>query len=67
MFINLFDNALYWVQEISKNRLVRITLDGFNQRIIFSDNGIGVKADDTSYIFDAFYTGKGEDGRGLGL
>ena len=67
VFINLFDNALYWVQETSQNRLVKITLDGFNQRIVFSDNGIGIKSDDAPYIFDAFYTGKGEDGRGLGL
>jgi len=67
VFINLFDNALYWVQETSQNRLVKITLDGFNQRIIFSDNGIGVKSDDAPYVFDAFYTGKGEEGRGLGL
>jgi len=67
VFINLFDNALYWVQETSKNRLVKITLDGFNQCVIFSDNGIGVKPDDAPYIFDAFYTGKGEEGRGLGL
>jgi signal transduction histidine kinase len=67
VFINLFDNALYWVQEISKNRIVKITLDGFNQRVIFSDNGVGVKSDDIPYIFDAFYTGKGEEGRGLGL
>jgi signal transduction histidine kinase len=67
VFINLFDNALYWVQETSKDRLVKITLDGFKQRVIFSDNGIGVKADDVPYIFDAFYTGKGEEGRGLGL
>jgi len=67
VFINLFDNALYWVQETSQNRLVKITLDGFTQRVIFSDNGIGVRADDAPYIFDAFYTGKGEEGRGLGL
>jgi len=67
VFINLFDNALYWVQETSQNRLVKITLDGFSQRVIFSDNGIGVRADDAPYIFDAFYTGKGEEGRGLGL
>jgi signal transduction histidine kinase len=67
VFINLFDNALYWIQETSKNRLVKITLDGFNQRAIFSDNGIGVKYEDVPYIFDAFYTGKGEEGRGLGL
>lgn len=67
VFINLFDNALYWVQETSKNRLVKITLDGFNQRVIFSDNGIGIRSEDVPYVFDSFYTGKGEEGRGLGL
>lgn len=67
VFINLFDNALYWVQETTQDRQVKITLDGYNQRIIFSDNGIGIKNDDIPYIFDAFYTGKGEEGRGLGL
>jgi signal transduction histidine kinase len=67
IFINLFDNALYWVQETSQERLVKITLDGFKQKVVFSDNGIGVNPDDVPYIFDAFYTGKGEEGRGLGL
>ena len=67
VFINLFDNALFWVQETPHNRLVKITFDGYGQRIVFSDNGIGVNPDDVPYIFDAFYTGKGEEGRGLGL
>jgi signal transduction histidine kinase len=67
VFINLFDNALYWIQETSKNRQVKVTLDGFKQQVIFSDNGIGINQDDVPYIFDAFYTGKGEEGRGLGL
>jgi signal transduction histidine kinase len=35
--------------------------------MIFSDNGPGINKDDIPYIFEAFYSGKGEDGRGLGL
>ena len=33
----------------------------------FSDNGPGVDKDDAAYIFEPFYSGKGEEGRGLGL
>ncbi len=36
-------------------------------KLIFSDNGPGIKDDDVPYIFEAFYSRKGEDGRGLGL
>ena len=68
VFINLFDNSLYWTQySNNKDRLVKVTLDGLNQRVILSDNGPGVQDADAPYIFDDFYSGKGEDGRGLGL
>lgn len=67
VFINLFDNALYWLSLKDDKREVKIYLNGDNQTIIFSDNGLGVAMDDAPFIFDAFYTGKGEEGRGLGL
>ena len=67
VFINLFDNALYWLKTIDSERRIMITLDGSQNRMIFSDSGPGVKADDIDYIFEAFYSGKGEEGRGLGL
>jgi signal transduction histidine kinase len=67
VFINLFDNALYWLQTIHGERKIVITINGNEQRLIFSDNGPGIKPDDENYIFEAFYSGKGEDGRGLGL
>ena len=44
-----------------------IQIDGDNQRVIFADNGPGIRDDDVDYIFEAFYSGKGEEGRGLGL
>ena len=67
VFINLFDNALYWLKSIDSERKIMITIDGSQNRIIFSDSGPGVNADDIDYIFEAFYSGKGEEGRGLGL
>ncbi len=67
VFINLFDNALYWLKTSDTEREILITIDSSQQRVIFSDNGPGIKEEDANYIFDAFYSAKGEDGRGLGL
>lgn len=67
VFINLFDNSLYWLKTVNDERKILITIDGSQQRMIFSDSGPGIKSDDIDYIFEAFYSGKGEEGRGLGL
>lgn len=67
VFINLFDNSLYWLKTVNKDRKIKISIDGNNKKLIFSDNGPGIKNDDVNYIFEAFYSGKGEEGRGLGL
>lgn len=67
VFINLFDNSLYWLKTVNRERQIKISIDGSNQRLIFSDNGPGIKDDDVNYVFEAFYSGKGEEGRGLGL
>lgn len=66
LLINLLDNAIYWLEE-KDNKIVIITLDGNNCKLIFSDNGPGIRDEDKPYIFDAFYSGKGQEGRGLGL
>lgn len=67
LLINLFDNSVYWLSTVNvENKLIKVTLDGETQKIIFSDNGPGIRYDDEPYIFEAFYSGK-EDGRGLGL
>ena len=67
LFINLFDNALWWLQTTDGDREILITFDGDEQRVIFSDNGPGISEEDAPYIFDAFFSGKGTEGRGLGL
>jgi signal transduction histidine kinase len=68
LYLNLFDNAVYWLQQTSqKNKRIEILLDGNKGQMTFSDNGPGVDKDDVPYIFEPFYSGKGEEGRGLGL
>jgi len=68
LLLNLFDNAVYWLQQTSeKDKKIEILLDGTKGRMIFSDNGPGIDKEDAPYIFEPFYSGKGEEGRGLGL
>ena len=68
LLLNLFDNAIYWLQQTSKtDKKIEILLDGDKGRMIFSDNGPGIAKEDIPYIFEPFYSGKGEEGRGLGL
>lgn len=68
LFLNLFDNSIFWLSSIDiKNRKILITLDGNNGCLIFSDNGPGIRKEDEDYIFEPFFSGKGEEGRGLGL
>ena len=68
LLLNLFDNSVYWLQQTSNSeKKIQITLNGDKGEMIFSDNGPGVDKEDRPYIFEPFYSGKGEDGRGLGL
>ena len=66
-FINLFDNAIYWLKTVDEVRKIEVEIDGNNQRLVFSDSGPGIREDIKNYIFEPFFSGKGEDGRGLGL
>lgn len=68
LFINLIDNSIYWLQPMNiPDKKIEVFLDGEQCLMVFSDNGPGVRKDDAPYIFEPFYSGKGEDGRGLGL
>lgn len=67
VFINLYDNALYWLKTVSIDRKINICINAEERLIIFSDNGPGIKMESMPYVFEAFYSEKGEDGRGLGL
>jgi signal transduction histidine kinase len=66
--INLIDNSIYWLGVTHKDiKKIEILLDGKENKMIFSDTGPGIDKDDVPYIFEPFYSAKGEDGRGLGL
>ncbi|MDE2865552.1 MAG: sensor histidine kinase [Gemmatimonadota bacterium] len=68
VLINLFDNAAYWLESTDRDaREIIVTVDSDRGELIFSDTGPGIDPEDLPYIFDAFYTGKGQEGRGLGL
>ena len=68
VLVNLFDNACYWLEAVDPaKREIRVTTDGKQGRMVFSDSGPGIDPDDLPYIFEPFYSGKGQNGRGLGL
>lgn len=68
VLINLMDNSIYWLNTIDiHDKLILVTLDGDLNQMVFSDNGPGVRDDDKDYIFEPFFSGKGSEGRGLGL
>lgn len=68
LLLNLFDNSVYWLHgKRSGKKRIAVLLDGGDSVMIFSDNGPGIKPDDAPFIFEPFYSGRGEEGRGLGL
>ena len=69
VLINLFDNAAYWLDTTGPGarREIRVTMDGDCGELVFEDSGPGVDPEDRPYIFEPFFSGKGQEGRGLGL
>lgn len=67
LLLNLFDNAAYWLQGAPQPREIEILLDGNAGTMTFADSGPGFREEDLPYLFEPFFSGKGEDGRGLGL
>lgn len=62
-FINLVNNALYWVQ-YGERRIVQ--LDVIGGKAIVSDTGKGIDKDDLDNLFQLFFTRR-TNGRGIGL
>ncbi|PZT88934.1 MAG: ATP-binding protein [Gordonia sp. (in: high G+C Gram-positive bacteria)] len=68
VLINLFDNALYWLTTANTaDPKIEVRIDADSETLWFADNGPGVRDSDAPYIFEPFYSGKGEEGKGLGL
>jgi hypothetical protein len=64
VFVNLVDNALFWLRERPEPRIVR--LDADNDAFLIIDTGPGVSRRDREIIFELGFTRK-PGGRGLGL
>lgn len=68
IFINLLDNACYWLGKCDKEKIVSINSEFKNGKVIvnFSDNGPGFSSEDAERIFTPGTTGK-PHGIGMGL
>jgi signal transduction histidine kinase len=65
--INLVDNATYWLMTSPHEpRQIRAYVAEPGSLVI-TDSGPGVKDQDAPFIFEPFYSGKGDEGKGLGL
>lgn len=67
LLLNLFDNSSYWLQGAPQPREIEILLNGDDGTMTFADSGPGFREEDIPFVFEPFFSGKGEDGRGLGL
>jgi len=63
-FVNLVDNALFWVSDRPEPRIISLDVEGSDWLI--SDNGPGIPSQYQDAVFKAGYTTK-PGGRGLGL
>lgn len=64
VFVNLVDNACFWLQ--GRRPFRRVTLDARGEALLVRDNGPGVARRDREQIFEAGFSKK-PGGRGLGL
>ncbi|WP_320701457.1 ATP-binding protein, partial [Enterobacter bugandensis] len=64
VFINLIDNAIYWLTKTTGEK--RLILDATDTGYVIGDTGPGVSTRDRDVIFDMGFTRK-TGGRGMGL
>lgn len=64
VFVNLVDNATFWLQRRESDRRIWFDLEG--QSLIVGDNGPGIPDRDREVVFEQGFTRK-PGGRGLGL
>ncbi len=70
IFDNLFNNSVFWLaRRLNRDERphIRVEIDTSAGSVSVMDNGPGISEDVGNRVFDAFYTSKGANGRGLGL
>jgi signal transduction histidine kinase len=67
LLINLVDNATYWLMASPHDQRVIRAFTTEPGVLVMTDSGPGVNEQDKPYLFEPFYSGKGEEGKGLGL
>lgn len=59
IFVNLFDNSIYWLSFVSEDkRSICINIDSNNRSLVFADSGIGIDDAIRPYLFEAGYSMK---------
>ena len=66
VFMNLVDNAIFWLSQQNPRRERRIELDERNGMLLVSDSGPGIGVRDREAIFEFGFSRK-PGGRGMGL
>lgn len=64
VFVNVMDNAIFWLRDVSEDR--RITIDSDGEAYLIANNGPMVARRDYEAIFEQGFTRR-PGGRGLGL
>ncbi|TQQ10020.1 histidine kinase [Vibrio cholerae] len=64
VFINLVNNALYWVGMAEGERIIKI--DIINDLVVIANNGPAIDQDDVKNLFQLFYSRR-PNGNGVGL
>ena len=67
---NLISNAIKYINPYEENPMVRIDVDTDEQRakIVFKDNGMGIRKEALSKVFNMFYrASESAEGSGIGL
>ena len=66
VFVNILDNAIFWLKHIKDNRLIMLDTDSNDNAFVLSNNGPAIHMRDYERIFEQGFTRK-PGGRGLGL
>jgi PAS domain S-box-containing protein len=66
VFMNLMLNAIEAMKDTGGELTIRLQSEGDHLLVSVSDTGVGLPSENTSHIFDAFYTTKPQ-GTGMGL